>query len=241
LSVPDVDGAEVYYAELLGGRTLDDAVQLGSSTTLAFAQGPVGVRSVALDLSNRVDASGMVEDGYVTDLDGRRYKIATTADIEGRLADPRPRLGHVTFESPDPLAQQHFFEPLGFKASEGLGANFRWLRCNPIHHTLAFARAAKPGLHHVGIELPDRTALIDACDRLADLGHRVQYGPGRHLVGGNIFVYFLDRFGIRFELFCELERIEDPERAPLIRDNVDREKSVNLWGPQPTDAYWRAV
>lgn len=244
LSVPDPDGAVGYYAELLGGTAVDGTVELGSSTRIAVDEGAPGVRSASLDLAGDLDPgvdASVDDEGYVRDPDGRRFEIRPQARIEERLTDVRWRLGHLTFESPDPLAQQGFYESLGFKASEGLGQNFRWLRCNPIHHTVAFARAAEPGLHHVGIELPDRSAIIEACDHIAKLGHSVQYGPGRHLVGGNIFVYFLDRYGIRFELFCELERIGDPDRKPLIRENVDRERSVNIWGPQPPEAYWRGV
>lgn len=90
--------------------------------------------------------------------------------------------------------------------------------------------------------MPDRAAVIDACDRLAELDHPIQYGPGRHLAGNNIFVYFLDHHGIRFEIFCELERISDPERSgPVHGAEVPRERSVNLWGPQPPAEFRRGV
>jgi hypothetical protein len=39
-----------------------------------------------------------------------------------------------------------------------------WLRCKPIHHTVAFSKAPEPKLHHIAIEVPDRAALIDVCD-----------------------------------------------------------------------------
>lgn len=58
-----------------------------------------------------------------------------------RSTAPGPRVGHLTFESPDPVAAQAWWEGIGFRLSEGLGDFFRWLRCNPIHHTLAFSRA----------------------------------------------------------------------------------------------------
>jgi catechol 2,3-dioxygenase-like lactoylglutathione lyase family enzyme len=219
-------------------------VVLGSSTRIAVGEGPPGFDSASLDLASGLEPAEMPDpddEGYVSDPDGRRFKISATDRIEKRLTDPEPRLGHLTFESPDPILQQGFFEALGFMTSEGLGQDFRWLRCNPIHHTVAFARAPEPGIHHVAIELPDRSALIDACDHIAGLDHYVQYGPGRHLVGNNLFVYFLDRHGIRFELFCELERVYPHDREPLIRESVDRTRSINIWGPQPPEAYWQGV
>jgi catechol 2,3-dioxygenase-like lactoylglutathione lyase family enzyme len=242
LRVPDPDVAAGYYAELLGGTVEDAArVVLGSSTRLTLEEGSPGLSSATLEVAHHVDMGGVRadDDGYVRDPDGRMFKIKSTNEIEERLTDSQPRLSHLTFESPDPIRLQEFFEGFGFRVSEGLGQNFRWLRCNPIHHTIAFSRGDEPKAHHVGIELPDRNAIIGACDHVASLGHAVQYGPGRHLVGGNIFVYFLDRYGIRFELFCELERIQSRDREPLIREGVDRSRSVNVWGPQPSEAYWQ--
>ena len=244
LRVPDPEAAVGYYAELLGGEVADGSVVLGSSTRIVLDEGSPGFSSASLDLAGGFEPAGIPDqdnEGYVSDPDGRRFRIGTQEHIEELLIDPHPRLGHITFESPDPILQQSFFEKLGFRLSEGLGQDFRWLRCNPIHHTVAFARSPEPALHHVAVELPDRVALIDACDHIARLGHYVQYGPGRHLVGSNIFVYFLDRYGIRFELFCELERIYPYDREPLIRKAVDRTRSINVWGPQPPEAYWQGV
>lgn len=241
LTVPEAVGAPEYYAELLGGEANEGRVALGSSTELVVEEGPLGVRSAAIDLAGGLPDIDLDANGYANDPDGRRFKFCSAASAQESLVPERPRLGHLTFETPDPIAQQSFFESVGFRLSEGLGTDFRWLRCNPVHHTLAFSRAPRPGVHHVGIELPDRTALIDACDHVSRLGHSIQYGPGRHLVGGNIFAYFLDRYGIRFELFCELERIDDPERQPLIRENVDRSQSVNVWGPLPPESYRQGI
>jgi catechol 2,3-dioxygenase-like lactoylglutathione lyase family enzyme len=242
LRVPDPDSAVAYWAELLDGRVADGAVELDSGTLLHAEDGEPGFASGGLELADPDARSRADGSGILSDPDGRRFELLEMPP-PGRRADPSgPRLGHLTFESPDPLAAQVWWESFGFKLSEGLGGFFRWLRCNPIHHTVAFSRSDAPRLHHVGIEVADRAALIDHCDRLAQLGHPLQYGPGRHFVGGNVFVYFLDRHGIRFEFFCELERILDPDRSgPVHGDEVSRERSVNTWGPQPPEAFFRGV
>jgi catechol 2,3-dioxygenase-like lactoylglutathione lyase family enzyme len=234
LRVPDPESALDYWARLLGGRRRDAVVALGSGTRIRVEQGRPGFAAAHLQL-----AAGTRDE--LVDPDGRHVMVTPVDVLEEPLEDAAPRLGHLTFESPDPLRAQEFWERRGFRLSEALGGFFRWLRCNPIHHTLAFSRADAPRLHHVGIELHDRAALVDACDRLSELDHQVQYGPGRHMVGRNIFVYFLDRHGIRFEFFCELERILDPERVGTVHERVERERSINLWGPQPPEAYFRGI
>ena len=235
LNVPDPDAALDHWAELLDAPLENGAILLGSDTRLRAAEGEPGFGHARLQLAGGAGADEL------TDPDGRRFAVTPVDAVSERLEDAEARLGHLTFESPDPLRAQAFWETHGFKLSEGLAGFFRWLRCNPIHHTVAFARADAPRLHHVGIEVPDRAALVDACDRVSELGYTVQYGPGRHFVGNNIFIYFLDRHGIRFEIFTELERVSDSERSGPVHENVERERSINLWGPQPPEAYFRGV
>lgn len=236
LRVPDASDAAGYYAQLLGGTAAGEAVELGSGTRLRMAEGPPGVEAATLEM---VAPQGRLR--TMTDPDGRRLAIETVEDCRRPLTDAVARLGHVTVESDAPDAAVDFYLGLGFQVSEALAGRFRWLRCNPIHHTIAVARGPVSGVHHVGIEVPDRTALIAACDRLAELGHRVEYGPGRHMVGNNLFIYFRDRHGIRIEVFCELERVLDADRPPVVHETVERERSINLWGPQPPESYWQAL
>jgi catechol 2,3-dioxygenase-like lactoylglutathione lyase family enzyme len=243
LRVPDASGAPEYHAALLGGVAQDDAVLLGSGTRLRYEEGTVGAWEVELQLAGTAPNDGdhaPGNDGKLRDPDGRAISLTTVEEISAPVDDAQPRLGHVTVESPDPLGTQAWYERLGFRVTEGLGDRFRWLRCNRIHHTVGIALGPRAATHHVAVEVPDRVALVDTCDRLSQLGEHVQYGPGRHMVGNNIFIYFLDRHGIRFEVFCELERVSDLERPPLIHERVERSRSVNLWGPQPVDGYWDA-
>lgn len=239
LRVPDPSAAVEHWSELLGGTAAGDRVQFESGTSLRALEGAPGFASADLQLS--AAEAPDIDEGLISDPDGRRLSVVRVQELQPRPDVPGLRLGHLTFESPDPLRAQSFYESLGFRLSEGLGPNFRWLRCNPIHHTVAFVRSDAPRLHHVGFELADRTALIDACDRLADLGCAIEYGPGRHLAGNNIFIYFLDNHGIRFEFFCELERVAPSDRDPKVHQDVPRERSINLWGPQPPEAYFRGV
>jgi hypothetical protein len=91
-------------------------------------EGPPGFGSVSLDLAIRFEPAGMPnpdDEDYVSDPDERRFRISAPVRIEEHLTDTRLRLGHRTFESPDPILQQGFFETPGFKVSERLSRNFR--------------------------------------------------------------------------------------------------------------------
>ena len=239
LSVPDPAAALSYWAELLGSTASGDSVALGSGTMLHASDGTPGLGTATLVLNPNAGqrARATMPEGKSRDPDGRELVVVDSTAVPELASSPDPRLGHLTFMSPDPVGVQRYYEGLGFRLSEGLADFFRWIRCNPIHHTLAFSRSEAPALHHVGIELPDRVALVDAADRLHEAGHTIEYGPGRHFVGNNIFIYFRDRHGIRFELFCELERISDRDRDGPIHTEVPREKSINLWGPQPPPTF----
>lgn len=237
LSVDNPDAAAAYYAELFEGSQADGAVELGAETRVSFVEGETGLASVALDLTRRPVTPGISDQGPVADADGNRLDIRVVEDLDEQLPKDQPTLGHLTFQSPDPLSQQRFYEHLGFELSEGLGDFFRWMRCNPVHHTVAFSQGPSPGLHHIAIELSDRAALVDACDRLAELGQPIEYGPGRHRVGGNLFVYFLDRYGFRIEFFCELARITASDFVAPIHSADARSQTINAWGPQPPESF----
>jgi catechol 2,3-dioxygenase-like lactoylglutathione lyase family enzyme len=240
LRVPEPEGAAQYYAEILGAGASGNVVELGAATRIVLEEGAPGLARASLDVAAELELGALESSrsaGGIVDADGWRLLLEPRSAIEEPAPGLEPRLGHLTFLSPDPLRQEEFYRALDFRPSEALGTMFRWLRCNPIHHTLAFQRAPEPQLHHLAIELPDRAALVAACDRLAELDHEVEFGPGRHLVGGNLFVYFLDRHGLRIELFCELRRVADPDEPPTVHEEGFRARSINVWGPKPPESF----
>lgn len=149
------------------------------------------------------------------------------------------KLGHVTFGAPVPTVGKSFAEKvLQFRLSENIGDKFYWLRCNVDHHSIAFCASSRVGVHHVGLELCDWSDFRNLGDHFKSQGVRLEYGPGRHASGGNIFVYFVDPDGIRFELFAELARIyNEAEYVPRSWDPRDRKDTVNQWGPAPPPSY----
>lgn len=89
-------------------------------------------------------------------------------------------------------------------------------------------------MHHVAFEVPGWDSFRVICDRLAARGHQIEYGPGRHAPGHQLFVYLRDpSSGLRLELFTDMAHIDDEESYAPIQRDVDRTRSLNVWGPPP--------
>jgi catechol-2,3-dioxygenase len=175
------------------------------------------------------------------DPDGHRVEAHGPVDRSGEhAADPgrRPvRVHHVTLASPAIAEQVAFYEQvLGFRVSDRMGEVFAWLRCNQEHHTVAVVEADQAGLDHYAYEIDSWACLKTWCDELAARDVPLQWGPGRHGPGNNVFVMFDDLDGNHVELSCEMERYWDDRAQYAPRHWAPGAKTVNLWGPVPA---WR--
>jgi catechol 2,3-dioxygenase len=175
------------------------------------------------------------------DPDGHRVEAHGPVDRSGEhTADPgrRPvRIHHVTLASPAIAEQVAFYEQvLGFRVSDRMGEAFVWLRCNQEHHTVAVVEADQAGLDHYAYEIDSWASLKTWCDELAARDVPLQWGPGRHGPGNNVFVMFDDLDGNHVELSCEMERYWDDRAQYAPRHWAPEAKTVNLWGPVPA---WR--
>jgi catechol 2,3-dioxygenase-like lactoylglutathione lyase family enzyme len=224
-----------YWAALLGGEPDGDAVLLGGGTRIRLTEGPREALAEARFEAGpelRAAAGGALA---VTDPDGWRLRFDPVDEVEP-LELSSPTLSHCTLGSPSPPSQRAFYESLTFLLSDQLGDMFCWLRPNPIHHSMAFAAAPEPNINHLAIELPDSAAFIAAIDRVVANGAKLEFGPGRHMVGNNLFAYLRDRHGIRWELCAEMARL-DPDRPPGMYTPEDRKRSVNTFGPPPPESF----
>lgn len=182
---------------------------------------------------------------------GLRFGVPDGVPIECRLpaepstrtlapSDVRPRrLGHVNLKMPDPPRAASFFcDTLGLRLTEQLGDILFFLRVNSDHHNLAFRPADEANVHHVAFEVPGWESFRVVCDHLAARGHQIEYGPGRHAPGHQLFVYVRDpSSGLRLELFADMAHIDDEETYEPIRRDVDRARSLNVWGPAPPPSF----
>lgn len=187
------------------------------------------------------DADGSLE---VHDPDGNAVRLHGSVSRAGEhIADPgrRPlRVQHVTLATASLEPMVEFYVGLGFRITDRIGEVFTWLRSNVEHHSVAIVDVGRAGgLDHYSWDLASWEDFKVWADRLTDLGIPVQWGPGRHGPGNNLFLFFDDPDGNHIELSAEMERFFD-DRAqyePRIWDAAPT--TVNLWGGQVP--LWRSA
>jgi catechol 2,3-dioxygenase-like lactoylglutathione lyase family enzyme len=173
--------------------------------------------------------------------------ICRVAPQRSRQALPpstvRPRrLGHVNLKVPDAIKTRDFFvDVLGFALSDQVGDLLAFLRISGDHHNVGLRGGeAVANVHHVAMEVPGWDSFLVICDYIAAKGHVVEYGPGRHAPGHNLFVYLREPdSGLRMELFADMGRIDDAAAyQPQLWDAQDRSRTVNQWGPAPPPSFF---
>ena len=70
-------------------------------------------------------------------------------------------------------------------------------------------------------------------DRLAFIGKRVVWGPGRHGPGRNLFTYIPDPDNTIVEGYADLLQVYDDASYVPIDWSTRGEGALNLWGPMP--------
>ena len=133
------------------------------------------------------------------------------------------RLGHFTVRVQDTVTFAKFLiDIFDFRISDRIGVSQGFfLRCNPDHHGIALIESDWTGLHHHAWEAQSIADLGRLGDRLARNGSRLIWGPVRHGAGHNIAAYYQEPSGSVIELYTDLERIYDKERAEFLWDPED--------------------
>jgi catechol 2,3-dioxygenase-like lactoylglutathione lyase family enzyme len=169
------------------------------------------------------------------DIDGRTIEISSDVQIRAhRQIEEREsipvRLSHVVLNSKDIDQTRAWYERnLDFRLSDTLGDVMHFMRCNPRHHSLAFARGPHVSLHHVSFELRGLDEYMRGTGRVLRAGTKKVWGPGRHLAGDNTFSYFLDPQGNTIEYTTALAELDEDTWHPHLYDMHD-EMVQDQWG-----------
>lgn len=235
----------------------DGRARLGLELACEIDEAAAGLRAAGIEAERRSDPEPGVADALelaeaVTGTPITLYERQAGSGVPGTLSWRPAKLGHLAGYVSDLATVRGFYENLfGFRWSDAVGDFFVFLRCNADHHAINLMESTKrSGLFHVAFEMRDMLHLKDALDVLSVQGVRVEWGPGRHGPGHNIFTYHRDPDGNIIELFTELDVIPDERtghfeprpwhetspQGPQIWDPTD--EAANRWGPQnPNPAF----
>jgi catechol-2,3-dioxygenase len=206
-------------------------------------------RAVGL-LFEQVTRSGMATDGPprplhtpgggygfgFQDPEGRNLSIvcdmADHSDAAPQ-ADRPTKLSHVNLNCRDSDATFGFFrDVLGFRLSDQT-RQFRFIRCNADHHSLVLGFNDNANLNHIAFEMPDLDSVMRGIGRMRDHGYVVEWGPGRHGPGNNVFAYFCGPGEIPVEYTCEMQQVDDSYKVGMPQDWTWPPGRLDHWGITP--------
>lgn len=219
------------------GLTVPDASALaGAASTLRgrglTVEGPRVFEAVHGPAVRLRDA-----DGYLCEL------VVPEAPVARPVGSPPAnltRISHINLKTTDPGTSARWWQQfMDFRLSDEIPGQFSWVRCNSEHATIALVRTETRGVHHIGFEIGSWDDVLLMLNHFEAQGVPVEFGPGRHGPGHSIFVYFVDPWGIRWELQAEVAHILDEQTyRPGVWDPVNgRSGAVNLWGPKPPESF----
>lgn len=217
---------------------IDPAADLGAVTHALAAKG------IAAERRNAA-VPGIGETLSFKDPNGTTLEVFAQSEFVPE--DPTPKgftplkLGHLAFKVNDIQSVVRFYsEVLGFKVSDWRQDFFVFMRCSPDHHTVNFATAPKIKMHHIAYELKDKAEMLRACDFLGRHNRPIIWGPGRHVIGDNVFTYHRDPDGHIVELYTELARIDSEDLGYFVPRpwRNDRPYRPTVWGPDTLGNLW---
>jgi catechol 2,3-dioxygenase-like lactoylglutathione lyase family enzyme len=184
----------------------------------------------------------------LTMLDPKGTEIEIFTSSKSAPVDPTPngfsviKLGHLAFNVTDIQKAVAFYrDVLGFRVSDWRADFFVFMRCGPDHHTVNFAsHGPHQKMHHIAFEVKDWAEIQRACDFLGRNNYHLVWGPGRHIIGHNVFIYHRNPDGQIMELYCELDQMKDEslgyfEPRSWHQDQPQRPK---VWPTDTLGSYW---
>ena len=150
------------------GTELGDVAKVLSASEGIASERRSGVTPGIAEVLSFTDPNGVKVELYT---EGKPSRARDTAAI-GPL-----KLGHIAFCTGDVKKLTEFYcRVLGFRVSDWMEDFFCFLRCGPDHHTVNFATAKAPKLHHVAFELKDWAHMQNACEVLGRKNLQILWG-----------------------------------------------------------------
>ncbi|MBR1252296.1 VOC family protein [Bradyrhizobium sp. AUGA SZCCT0240] len=165
---------------------------------------------------------------------GNSIELVVRPDRSGRRYFPTRDVGitgfsHIGLNTTNPVRDEKFWTQVcNARVSDRIG-DLALLRVNAIHHTLALAPAARPGIQHVNHQVATNDDVLKSFYFLSERNVPIIFGPGRHPTSGARFLYFTGPDGMTFEYSVGVDEIED-EETHRPRSFAFEPTSICMWG-----------
>ncbi|HVZ53011.1 MAG TPA: VOC family protein, partial [Pseudolabrys sp.] len=170
------------------------------------------------------------------DPEGRNVAVVCGVKDHADSADhpDRPRkVSHINLNNGDPDASFACYrDALGFKLRDQ-SKKFRFLACNSDHHSVVLGFSGGTTLNHIAFEMPDFDAVMRGAGRMRDDGRPIEWGPGRHGPGNNVFCYFVGPEMLPIEYTAEMQQVDDSYRMRPAEDWKWLPGRLDQWGLTP--------
>lgn len=167
------------------------------------------------------------------DPEGRNIAVVCgVADhTDGADQADRPRkVSHVNVNSGDSDATLACYrDALGFKVSDTT-RKFHFMTCNADHHNIVLGFSGGPTINHIAFEMPDLESVMRGAGRMRDDSRGIEWGPGRHGPGHNVFCYFLGPEDMPIEYTAEMQQVDDTYRTGKPEDWKWPPGRLDHWG-----------
>lgn len=139
-------------------------------------------------------------------------------------------IDHINLMTTDVKKETDFFrEVLEFKISDivdpEMNGNYMmtFMRFRNYHHDVATTITKNPAdtLHHLAWTMSNIEHIKVACDVLSQFEIDVELGPGRHPIGPNLYAYYLEPGGNRFEYVAEQANLDPASPTQTWRSMAD--------------------
>ena len=223
------------------GRRL--VITMGEKNGLVHAGMGVRDHDAVAELKARCEQEGLAPKPFkgelfnagaftVNDPDGNVIAFGNAPE-DKPMKGLRGPLQHVTFATQDIARFEKFYiDKLGFAVSDYVVRDTDgkvmtiFMRSNHEHHTIGVFFQNRTGVDHHSYEAGEWGIMKDWCDRFGDRHIKLDWGPGRHGPGNNLFAFISDPDGSWIEISAELEIIYDRPAKTWKHE----ERTLNLWG-----------
>lgn len=215
----------------------------GSAAQVDAIHARVSDAGLACQRPVRLDRPGGGYGFGFRDPEGRSLAvIADAADHPAVLDRPDApiKIAHVNLNAIDQDATTRvLLDCLGFRLTDETAIN-RFFSCGSDHHSLVVGRHGITTLNHVAFDMADLDAAMRGAGRMRDVGHPIEWGPGRHGPGDNVFTYFLGPEELPLEFTAEVLQIDDSYVARGPDDWTWPKGRLDQWGvTDPPTARWK--